>query len=254
MDKLNILIPCAGRGSRFQREGFEMPKPLINTLDKPMISWVIENMIIPDMDINFIFIIQQEHAEKYNFNKILIEECKKYNASCKIIQIQGITAGALITCMKARKLIDNDIPLLMANSDQYIDWSPQNFFDIIKYTDADGAVPSFYSTSPKWSFSQVNENGWVTQIKEKEVISSFATVGVYYWGKGSDFVYCADEIIHKNITFNNEYYVAPSYNIGINQLGLKILNYTIPTQAMHGIGVPEDYQQFVETMKKRLKK
>ena len=107
----------------------------------------------------------------------------------------------------------------------------------------DGGILTFHSTHPKWSYARLDESGFVSEVAEKKVISEHATVGVYYWGKGSDYVKYAEQMIEKNIRVNNEFYVAPVYNEAIAD-GKKIRIKDI--QKMWGIGTPEDLNYFLE--------
>jgi len=255
---MNIVIPCAGEGSRFAKAGYTIPKFLINVFNKTMIEMVIENNIYRRNRLHFIFIFREKHIQDIQIEDILDEVfnsigCKDEYSDIymdyEIITIDKLTEGAACTVLKARKLIDNDEDLVIANSDQYIFWTPENFIKMIDITKADGAIPCFPSNSPKWSFCLIDENGWITQIKEKEVISPFATVGIYYFKHGSDFVWAADQMINKNIRTNNEFYVAPSVNELIMPKGHKFLMYPISTRAMNGLGTPEDLELFRERYK-----
>ncbi len=246
MKKINIIIPMAGEGSRFKNAGFIIPKPFIPVLNKPMIQWVIDNLCIPYRKINYIFICKKQHCEEYNFKEKIKNLFKNTLNTYEIIMIDKTTEGAACTVLKARHLINNDDEILIANSDQYINWNSEHFINTIDRTKCDGAIITFNSSNPKWSFVKIDESGWITQVKEKEVISDCATVGIYYFKHGKDFVFSADEMINKDIRFNNEFYVCPVYNELIYPKGYKILNYPIPTQCMWGLGIPEDLKKFEE--------
>ena len=109
-------------------------------------------------------------------------------------------------------------------------------------TDADGGIVSFKGTHPKYSFAKINEKGLVTEVAEKDPISDIATVGYYYWKKGSDFVKYAEQMIDKNIRTNNEFYVCPVYNEAI-KAGLKIKASLV--DEMWGMGTPEELNNFL---------
>jgi dTDP-glucose pyrophosphorylase len=244
MDRINICIPMAGEGSRFKNAGYIDPKPFIPIFDKPMIQWVIKNLSVTNRESNFIFICRNQHELEYDFSKKIKNIFKNIEATYDIITIDKLTEGAACTVLKARNLIDNNEELLIANSDQYMDWNSNDFIKIITNTESDGAILTFHCSNPKWSYAKVDENGWIIQVKEKEVISNYATVGIYYFKHGKDFVCGADEMIQKDIRFNNEFYVCPVYNELIYPMGYKVLNYPIPTQCMNGLGTPEDLEKF----------
>jgi dTDP-glucose pyrophosphorylase len=235
-NKLNVLIPMAGAGSRFEKAGYTFPKPLIDVKGKPMIQVVVDNL---NMDANFIFIVQKSHREKYNLDTLL----NLITPNCKIVEVEGITEGAACTTLLAKEFIDNDSPLVMANSDQFVEWDSNEFMYKMNETDCDGGIVTFKSTHPKWSFAKIDDSGFVTEVAEKNPISDIATVGVYYWKKGSDYVKFAEQMIQKNIRVNNEFYVCPVFNEAILD-DKKIKTFDI--KEMWGLGTPEDLNYYLE--------
>ncbi len=173
---LNILMPMAGAGSRFKEAGYIFPKPLIEIDNKPMIQWVIESL---NLEGNFIFIVQKEHQEKYNINSVL----KILKPNCKIIELDHITEGAACTTLLAKEFINNNNPLIIANSDQYIKWDSIKSMYNYNQKKIDGSILTFEAIHPKWSYAKTDNNNFVTEVAEKKVISKNATVGVYYWKK-----------------------------------------------------------------------
>jgi dTDP-glucose pyrophosphorylase len=238
--KLNVLIPRAGAGSRFQQAGYTFPKPLIDVKGKPMIQVVVDNL---NMDANYIFVVQKEHREMYNLDTLL----NLITPNCKIVEVDGMTEGAACTTLLAKEHIDNDAPLVMANSDQFLEWDSNEFMYKMIEQKVDGGIITFTATHPKWSFAKVDECGYVTEVAEKNPISNIATVGVYYWSKGSDYVKYAEQMIGKNIKTNNEFYVCPVFNEAIGD-GKLIKTFDI--ENMWGIGTPEDLNYFLENYKK----
>lgn len=233
---MNVLIPMAGRGSRFAKEGFTFPKPLIEVNGKPMIEVVVDNI---NIEANHIFIVQKEHYEKYNLEETL----NRVYENCTIVQIEDVTEGAACTTLLAREFIDNDEPLLIANSDQFVEWDSNEFMYSMVGDNTDGGILTFPSKHPKWSYAKLDEDGYVTRVEEKKPISDKATVGIYYWTKGSDYVKYADKMIEEEKKVNNEYYVCPVYNEAIED-GKKIKIFDIPR--MWGLGTPEDLDYFLK--------
>jgi len=238
-EELNVLIPMAGAGSRFSDAGYTFPKPLIDVKGKPMIQLVVENL---NIKANYIYVVRKEHRKRYNLDTLL----NLITPNCKIVEVDELTEGAACTALLAKKYIDVDKPLFFANSDQFVEWDSNEFMYKMNETDADGGIVSFRSTHPKWSFAKINEKGFVTEVAEKNPISDIATVGYYYWKKGSDFVTYAEEMIDKNIRVNNEFYVCPVYNQAIED-GKKIRTFDIPK--MWGLGTPEDLKNYLENYK-----
>ena len=241
-ENLNVLIPMAGAGSRFQSAGYTFPKPLIQVHDKPMIQVVVENI---GLEANYHFVVQKQHREKYNLDTMLGLIAPK----CNVIEVDGMTEGAACTALLAEEFINNKDPLFFANSDQWVDWNPIEFMYRMQETDADGGIVTFQSTHPKWSFAKVNENSIVTEVAEKNPISTHATVGYYYWKHGSDFVKYANQMIEKNIRVNNEFYVCPVYNQAIEDN--KIIR-IYEAKKMWGLGTPEDLEYFIKNKERQL--
>ena len=233
--KLNVLIPMAGRGSRFADKGYVFPKPLVEIKGKPMIQLVIENL---NIDANYIFIVQKEHVEKYNIKQML----EILKPGCTVIELDEVTEGAAVTTLLAKESINNDSPLLLANSDQYIEWDSSEIMYNFLNSEIDGGILTFESTHPKWSYAKVNEHNFVTEVAEKNPISNNATVGIYFWQKGSDYVAFAEDMIKKDIRVNGEFYVCPVFNQAI-EAGKKIKIKNI--DEMWGIGTPEDLDNFL---------
>ena len=234
-ERLNVLIPMAGAGSRFEKAGYSFPKPLIEVEGKPMIQVVVDNL---NYESNHIFLVQRVHREKYNLDSLLPLITKK----CDILEVNGITEGAACTTLLAKDLINNDNPLIIANSDQFLEWNVNDFMYKMKEQDADAGIVTFTATHPKWSFAKVDEYDFVTEVAEKNPISDIATVGVYYWKRGSDYVKYAERMIEKNIRFNDEFYVCPVFNEAISD-NKKIKIYHI--NKMYGLGTPEDLNNFL---------
>ena len=232
---MKVLIPMAGAGSRFEKAGYTFPKPLIEIDSKPMIQVVVDNL---NVDAGHVFITQKSHYEDYNLSYLL----NLISPSCDIVQVDGITEGAACTTLLAKEYIDNDEPLLIANSDQYVDWDSNEFLYAMQAEGVDAGILTFESVHPKWSFAKVDDTGFVTEVAEKKPISNNATVGIYYWARGSDYVKYAEQMIAKNRRVNNEFYVCPVFNEAIED-GKKIKIF--PVENMWGIGTPEDLEIFL---------
>jgi HAD superfamily hydrolase (TIGR01509 family) len=236
---LNVLIPMAGAGSRFEQAGYTFPKPLIDVKGKPMIQLVVENL---NIEANYIYVVQKVHREKYNLDTLL----NLITPGCKIVEVDGVTEGAACTALLAKEHINTENPLFFANSDQFVEWDSNEFMYKMNETNSDGGIVTFRATHPKWSFAKINENGLVTEVAEKNPISDIATVGYYYWKQGSDFVKFAEEMIDENIRVNNEFYVCPVFNQAIKH-GNHIRTFDVPK--MWGLGTPEDLNYYLENYK-----
>jgi beta-phosphoglucomutase-like phosphatase (HAD superfamily)/dTDP-glucose pyrophosphorylase len=238
-EKMNVLIPMAGAGSRFATAGYTFPKPLIEVNGKPMIQVVIENL---NIEANYTFVVRKEHYEKYSLQYLLT----LIAPGCNIVQVDELTEGSACTTLLAKQYIDNDSPLLLANSDQFMEWNSNECLYAFNADGIDAGILTFKATHPKWSYAKIGEDGFVSEVAEKKPISDNATVGVYYWKKGSDYVKYAEQMIEKNIRTNNEFYICPVFNEAIGD-DKKIRVKEI--ERMWGIGTPEDLNYFLEHYK-----
>lgn len=238
---LNIVIPMAGRGSRFANAGYTDPKPMIPVHGIPMIRLVIENLR-PARPHRFIFICQREHYHAYGLDTRLAE----WVPNSEVVLLDGITEGAACTVLAARALIEDSAPLMIANSDQYVDIAIDAYLNDMDARGLDGIIMTMKASDPKWSFAATDANGFVTHVAEKKPISDDATVGIYNFARGSDFVGGADAMIAADERVNGEFYVAPVYNrlvaggeyrVGIHDVGAE-------GAGMYGLGIPADLELF----------
>ena len=238
--KRNVLIPMAGAGSRFAKAGYTFPKPLIEVHGKPMIQTVVENLNLNRERAQFIFIVQKTHYEQYNLQYLL----NLIAPDCKIEIVDDLTEGAACSALLAKEYINNDVPLLFANSDQYLEWDSNEFMYSMIADEVDGGISTFENSHPKWSYAKLNDHGFVSEVAEKKPISNHATTGIYYWKRGSDFVKYAEQMIKKDIRVNGEFYVCPVFNEAIQDgKKIKIMN----CKKMWGLGTPEDLDYYLKT-------
>lgn len=235
---MKILIPMAGEGSRFSKAGYTFPKPLIDVGGKPMIQRVVENL---NFDSHYIFLVRKEHLDKYSGieSTLSLATNKKYS----IVEVDSLTEGAASTTLLAKNLIDCDEDLLIANADQLIEFSNDNFSLMKNRINAEGIVLVFNSSHPKWSFVRVESEGYISEVKEKEPISKVATCGVYWYSKGKNYVKYAEQMITKNIRVKNEFYIAPVYNELLLEYPKSLFPFYV--QKMWGLGTPEDLNTFL---------
>ena len=244
MSTLQIVVPMAGRGSRFANAGYTTPKPLIPVGRRPMIQWIIDN-IRPNRPHQFTFICLAEHLEKY---PEVPAELKRICPGCNIIPVRAVTEGAACTVLLAKEIINSDDPLMIANSDQIVDLDINDYLAAADSPGVGGLIMTFWADHPKWSYCRMRADGTVSEVLEKQVVSNEATVGIYNFRKGRDYVRAAEQMIAKNLRVNGEFYVAPTYNQLIEE-GARVI--TMKTgeerKGMYGLGIPEDLDFFKTT-------
>ena len=236
--KCNILIPMAGRGSRFEEQGYTDKKPFIDVNGKPMIHRVIKNLGMEfDKEYMFILICLQEDFDKYDFTEF--EKVIGHN-SYDVVILDDVTEGAAQTILQAKNLINDDTPLMTMNSDQLVDWDVERLFEMCEQFD--GVIPCFYGEGNAWSYARTLDNGYVQEVAEKKQISNTATAGYYYWSKGSDFVKYAEQMIEENSRTNGEFYVAPVYNWAVRD-GKRVGVFMV--DKCYSLGTPEDLEEYL---------
>jgi NDP-sugar pyrophosphorylase family protein len=225
----------AGLGSRFADKGYDLPKPLIKFFGKPMIQHVVESLAI---DGQYIFLVQKAHRVKYHLDDVLDEIAP----GCSVIEVDGLTEGAASTSLLAKDLINSQTPLVIANSDQIVNWDSLHFLKLL--TAFDGITAVFEATDPKWSYVISDDRVSVEGVVEKQVVSNIANVGIYGWASGAEYVRAAETMIAKDIRTNGEFYIAPAYNEAIAN-GAHVVTFQV--EDMYGIGTPEDLDAYIRS-------
>lgn len=234
-------MPMAGRGKRFADAGYANPKPLIPIHGRPMTQVVIENLR-PTRPHRFIFLILRDHAREFGFD----DHLRRWAPGCEVRYVDTVTQGAACTVLLARDLIDTADPLMIANCDQWVDADINEYLEVGDDSDVDGVIMSMWSDDPKWSFVRFDAAGRVCEVVEKKVVSNEATVGIYNYRHGRDFVRAANAMIASNLRVNNEFYVAPAYNELIaGGHRLKVCNVGRENDGMYGLGIPADLERFL---------
>ena len=206
-----------------------------------MIAAVVRN-VRPRCAHRFVFVALAEHLEHAGMRDALALAAP----GCVIVPVERVTEGAACTVLLAREHIKSDDPLMLANSDQWVDIDIDDYLASMDRQRADALIMTMKADDPKWSFVGLNGQRLVTRVVEKEVISNEATVGIYNFRRGSDFVRAAEQMIARNLRVNNEFYVAPVYNELIAE-GARIAIYNVGREGvgMYGLGIPRDLEQFL---------
>lgn len=233
----------AGEGSRFKTAAYSKPKPLIEIHGAPMIKVVIDN-IRPRLSHRFIFLVRRDHLTEFSLTSKLKQWAGK---NAEIVPVAGLTEGAACTVLLAKRFIDTEYPLMIANSDQWVDISIDSYLSSLSSRRLDGLIMTMKADSPKWSYIGIDQQGFVDRVVEKEVISSEATVGIYNFKHGRDFVNAAERMIALDLRSKGEFYVAPVYNLLVRQ-GKRIgfFNVGADAEGMYGLGTPADLGRFLE--------
>lgn len=235
-----LIIPMAGRGQRFESEGYIFPKPLIEVNRKLMVEYVLENFENID-NLNYVFIVLKEHNDQFQIAKVL----KRLVPDCNVIIIPDVTEGAAQTVLTADELVADDEDVIVCNCDQWLEWDSVDFISKAQKSPYHWIV-TFNSVHPKFSYVKYDGEK-VTEVKEKDPISDIATTGIYYWKKWVDFKWAANTMIERNRRTNGEFYVCPVYQELVER-GDTIKIYPV---GMHSLGTPEDLKEFGDFLKRK---
>lgn len=223
---MKIIVPMAGKGSRFTQQGYTTPKPFLDVNGKAMVIRATE-MFAQFGEL--VFLVREEHRE-------LAQDLPG-----DIVVVPEVTEGAACTVLLAEAYMWGE-EILIVNSDQIIEYSPLQFSVLRQQTEVNGIVFVFSCPqgNTKWSYARL-ENSRVVEVAEKRAISEWATSGAYYWRRGGDFIRSARQMIEKNVRVNNEFYVCPVYNEFVGE------NVVVPLEvsAVHQLGTPEEYEVYV---------
>ena len=227
---MKLVLPMAGNGQRFFDEGYDVPKPLIDIKGKPMFQHVVENIGMADQ---IICVVRKDHVEKYKIDEQIISLYPQ--ALVKVLDKE--TEGAACTVMEAVEILD-DQPFLVANCDQIMTWDRNGYEEKSKQFPG-GMIHTFIPNHqiPKHSYVKLDEDGKLLQLKEKEIISNIATVGVYLFGSVHKFLIACDDMMSANDRTNNEFYLAPVYNYLKDPVGTWLVD------EMIGMGTPDELKE-----------
>lgn len=232
---VHYIMPMAGRGSRFSKEGYDFPKPLIKIYDKPFFYWSTQSIRKFVELVSLDFVVLQEHIDKYHIDK----EILSYFPEARIHVLPDVTEGAVITCMEGIKDINDDLPVVFNDCDHLFKSTEFNLFcQSEMYKETDGLLLTFPADAPKYSFIEKNESGNVIRTVEKEVISNEAICGCYYFKDVNEFVNAAEKYLKK--CNYSEYFMSGVYNIMIEEN--KVIK-SMKTDFHVPFGVPEEYEE-----------
>ena len=210
---LHIIMPMAGEGSRFLKEGWTIPKPLIQLHGIPLFQRAIGSVCVDDIPMKYSFIVRQNHIDEYSIDKGILSFLSEAN----IFSVLRTTRGAVETCLKAEAAIDDNDAIIVMDCD--LEFRSKRFIELIKSALAvsgdvveGGALVSFESNSPKYSYAEVDENNIVLRTAEKEVISNHALCGAYFFSSGRRFKQIAHQLMNEQNFAKPEYYVSLLYN------------------------------------------
>lgn len=237
-NKIHLIIPMGGAGSRFKQLGLDVPKPLIQIHNKPFFYWAARS-VEKFVDIeDLTFVVLKEHVENNNINN----EILKYFPNANIIVIEKQLNGAVLTCNEGITDINDDLPIVFSDCDQlFICHEFYNYCNAGNFNGYDGILLNFYATEPKYSYLELKDD-YVIKTVEKEVISNNAICGCYYF-KNKDIFKSSLVDYLKNCDYQ-EYFISGLYNIMIKN-NAKIKTFTVDVHLPFGI--PEEYEMAIKS-------
>lgn len=236
-------MPMAGEGSRFRDAGWTTPKPLIEHDGKPLFIRAIESVKVDGAPMKYSFIVRQEHIDKYGVDKGI----KEIIPDAKIYSVRQTTRGAVETCLKAEEGIDDDDAVVVMDCD--LEFRSNKYSDIIKKVldmpgdkAKGGALVSFESDLHKYSYAEIGEDGLVKRTAEKEVISTHALCGAYFFSSGKEFKQASHRLLNEPVMLKPEFYVSLLYNYLLKDGSPVEL---APMEVYRSYGTPEELMQWM---------
>ena len=232
MQKLHLIMPMGGRGYRFFKDGYSMPKPLIELNGKPFFYWSAQSVMkfIDVADISFV--VLKEHIDNFGIDK----KIREYYPQTRIVVIPEVLPGAVMTCLEGVKGL-GDGPLLFNDCDHmFICRGFNEFCSAGDFSSPDAALLTFTSDEPKYSFAKLSENGRVLYTVEKQAVSRHAICGAYYFSCAESFVSAAEKYLTS--CSYEEFFMSGVYNVLIeNGADVKVFE----TDVHISFGTPEEY-------------
>lgn len=213
MRPLHIIMPMAGEGSRFLKEGWTTPKPLIMLNGEPLFKHAISSVHIDDVPMKYSFIVRQEHIDKYQID----EQIRSFLPEANVFSVLKTTRGAVETCLMAESAIAPEDGIVVMDCDlefrskAYVEGLREILGQPVNNANG-GMLVSFESDLPKYSYAEVDEQWRVIRTAEKEVISSHALCGAYFFSTGSGFLSAAHRLLNEQNFSKPEFYVSLLYN------------------------------------------
>lgn len=239
--KIQLVIPAAGSGSRFVAAGFQTIKPLIKVFEIPMINWVIANFPIEKLEKVVVIVKRGDNIEQLLENWFI-----KNRLPIEFVVIDELSEGPADTVSRALPHLDKSLPMVIANSDQFVVANLSKFIDQLIDSQYSGLIMTMKATGKKWSYVGRNNKGKIDRVVEKVEISSEATVGIYGWKKADLFEYSFNIMRESNDRTNGEFYVAPTYNYLIQNHEIESYEIGLVEKDIFGLGTPEDLHYFMQ--------
>jgi dTDP-glucose pyrophosphorylase len=239
MRPLHIIMPMAGEGSRFARAGWTTPKPLIQLNGIPLFQRAIGSVPIDGAKMKYSFVVRQEHIDKQQIDRLIQELLPE----ARVFSVQKTTRGAVETCLVAEDHIDDNDAIVVMDCDlefrsaEYNKLVAQSLS--VQESEAEGgALVSFNSDDPRYSYAQIDEGGRVIRTAEKEPISNHALCGAYFFGSGKVFKRVAHQLLADGTHGKPEFYVSLLYNYLLAEGKIVRL---VEMEEYHSYGTPEEF-------------
>ncbi|MFC5407311.1 glycosyltransferase family 2 protein [Cohnella soli] len=237
---MNIVIPVAGAGRRFREAGYVQPKMLIEAAERPMLYWALDSLFPGFKQENLLIVCLKEHLRR----TYLWDVVRSAFPEANVVSIPGVSRGQAETVYLAREHYKEDEPLIIYNCDTYMRGRAAHTISRLD-PDIDGLISVFQSTDPSMSYVDLDADGSVRSVREKEVISSWATTGLYYFASTRRFLALVEEAFKEPLPAEGEWYVAPLYNRLIERGGKVAVDYA---DCCYPLGTPQQLSVFIDAL------
>ncbi|CAN1486490.1 RfbA dTDP-glucose pyrophosphorylase [Microbacteriaceae bacterium] len=241
---VQLVIPMAGEGRRFLNAGVQTPKPLIDVGGIRMFELVIANLISAEVS-QIVLIVRAE----FELESIALQMEQKLGVPIKLVSVEQTTLGPAKSVALTEDLLQANAPVVVANSDQYVRFDPKYFYEtLVKGISCSGVILTMEDDDPQWSYADLTADNDVIRVVEKQVVSPYATVGIYGFRRASEMFRAFEEMERMGDKVGGEFYVGPAYNYLSKLEGpVKSMNLGPVGLIMHGLGTPDDLKRFLAT-------
>lgn len=231
--KIHLVMPMGGGGTRFGNKGFNVPKPLIMLKGHPFFYWAVQSIVKFNEVLDITFVVLKEHIDNFDIDKRILD----YYPDAHIVVIPKVLNGAVLTCMEGVKTLNDDAPILFNDCDHaFISGEFREYLNAADFTNLDGALLTFKSDNPAFSYAKLNEKGYVTETVEKKVVSNEAICGAYYFRNKDIFIDNAESYLEQ--CAYSEFFISGVYNeMSKNNLLIK----TFAIDEHISFGTPDEY-------------
>jgi hypothetical protein len=203
---MNILVLAAAYAGLDMHDG-GYPHCLTEFDGVPLIERLVTNTGVLG-DAKYIFALQETDVSRFHLDNVVALLAPGSVA----LPVSSTTKGAACTALLAAAHIDNDEELLIVSANELVDTDLSTVIARFRASKLDGGTLTFPSIHPRYSYVRLNGDNLVAEAAQRNPISNNATVGIFWYARGQDFVAAAKNMIRKGAQVDGLFYICPAFN------------------------------------------